>query len=185
MKAQNLLLKREFFELGPLDFQWDVPGVYLISGPNGSGKSTLLRALAHRYPVSEGQLEIETSKIGSVGVESFLFSQWSLKDNLHYFHQMASPIDFSDEAIRQVERYFDYRLNQLSQGWRKRTELACIFSSQFFTILLDEPLNFLDPSSRRFWLDRIQKEAQTKQIIIGQHDARDLNLQIQGELKLR
>lgn len=166
----------------------------LVFGPNGAGKSTLLRALAGLLRPATGEIELE-------GRSLTLYSKRELAARLSYLPQSDEfelPILVEDilQAGRYPYRSLFKRLSQgdqdaiaagveqfgledlrrrnmqtLSGGERKKVLLASAFIQDVPLILLDEPLNFLDPGSatRLVWaLADLRRRGRT--IVVVSHE---------------
>jgi len=141
------------------------PGITGVVGPNGAGKSTLMNVMAGLirpnrgkisvYGISPSQPEEFYRLVGYCtqydqfpsGVTGRQFIMKTLK--LHgYSHSDAyglaeraiARVDMSDVADDSVETY--------SKGLRQRIRLAQSFSHNPKVLILDEPLNGLDPIAR-------------------------------------
>ncbi|MFN2138365.1 MAG: ABC-F family ATP-binding cassette domain-containing protein, partial [Candidatus Promineifilaceae bacterium] len=122
----------------------------VISGPNGSGKSTLLRTIAGDLPPLAGAVEIGPSvKMGIMTQE-----QTNLDPKLTPVSTVRHAFD-NETAARSFLAYFLFtgdepllRNAELSYGQRARLELARLVTEGCNVLLLDEPINHLDISSR-------------------------------------
>jgi ABC-type cobalamin/Fe3+-siderophores transport system ATPase subunit len=156
--------------LHDLDFSVHENDFVLIFGPNGAGKSTLLKLLAGILSATEGDIFIGRKNIlqyskkelarqiaylpqfdefnlpllvrdillsGRYPYQSF-FRKYSCRD-LELFAQTVERFA--------LEEYVDRNIQTLSGGEKKKVLLASAFIQDVPLILLDEPLNFLDPAS--------------------------------------
>jgi len=156
--------------LQQLDFSIERNDFFLIFGPNGAGKSTLLKLLAGILPVRKGEIVIGAKSISR-------YSKKELATQVAYlpqFDEFNLPLLVSDVLMagrypygsffkkfsrqdhelfeKTVERFslaehLDRNIQTLSGGERKKVLLASAFIQDVPIILLDEPLNFLDPAS--------------------------------------
>jgi len=134
-----------------------------LAGPNGSGKSTLLRTLAGLQP------------------RVSLHSRWPEPDEVFLFEQnpalrleptTAEHLDSALEPLGTrlspaergivlqrvgLERSAGKRVGQLSEGQRRRLVLALMSASQRQVWLVDEPVNALDASGIRLFLDLLRE----------------------------
>ncbi|MBL1230331.1 ATP-binding cassette domain-containing protein [Enterococcus sp. BWB1-3] len=138
-------------------FAGDIVG---FVAPNGSGKTTLLRAIAGLKPLRSGTIEIEKNsildnreqflkKIFYVESTSNLFDDLTVKDHLLLIKEYwKSPITLN-EAVKlfETENYLDKKINELSLGMKQHVILSMYLISNCDILLLDEPLNGLDPTS--------------------------------------
>lgn len=156
--------------LQELDFSIQKNDFVLIFGQNGAGKSTLLRILAGIIPAQRGEIFIDGKNIGH-------FSKRELATKLSFLPQsdeFCLPILVKDVLLsgrypyqslfknfsnRDFEIYneavasfalgdlLNRNIQTLSGGERKKVLLATAFIQDVPIILLDEPMNFLDPAS--------------------------------------
>ena len=121
-----------------------------VSGPNGSGKTTLFRTLTGEIPPLAGKIDLSvTAKIGYMAQDqSSLDPAASPLDTLLPFFMnqtearsfLAGFLFTGDEALKAV--------SLLSYGQRARLMLALLVAQKCNCLLLDEPINHLDISSR-------------------------------------
>lgn len=164
-----------------------------LIGPNGAGKSTLLHCIAGLNPLSAGQVLIDGLDPASVpdhtrartvallqqspGVVSRLrvrelvaFGRWP--------HHRARPGPQDDAAVADalaafdLEEFADRPLETLSGGQRQRAFVAMTYAQDTPWILLDEPLNALDPRHAGNLMARLDWLASTRgrSIVVVLHD---------------
>ncbi|HTJ91525.1 MAG TPA: ATP-binding cassette domain-containing protein, partial [Pararobbsia sp.] len=110
-------------------------------GPSGCGKSTLLRMIAGLEEISEGDLEIDATRVNDVppakrGIamvfQSYaLYPHMTLYDNMAFGLKLAkTPKDEIDSAVRNaaktlhIEHLLERRPKQLSGGQRQRVAIG-------------------------------------------------------------
>lgn len=144
------------------------PGVTALLGPNGAGKSTLLRMLCGLTPPSTGSVWVAggnprtsaaaRSEIGLVPQQDGVFE----RDRLHDFVHLAAVLSGVPDAGAAVERALaaveldpglDRPLGTFSKGMRQRAKIAATLVHDPTVMVLDEPLNGLDPKQRRQMID--------------------------------
>lgn len=145
-----------------------------IVGPNGAGKSTLLKVLAGLLP-HQGSVELLGQPLDSYPAKqraqrlAWLGQSESAADDLSVWdvvmlgrlpHQawLAAPSETDRAAVEialKSTQAWDWRsrsLGQLSGGERQRVLLARALAVQANVLLMDEPLNNLDPPHQADWL---------------------------------
>jgi ABC-type cobalamin/Fe3+-siderophores transport system ATPase subunit len=153
-----------------VDFSVNENDFVLIFGPNGAGKSTLLKLLAGIIAARRGDIFIGPKNILAYSRKELAmqvaylpqFDEFSLpllvKDILlsgrypyQSFFRKYSRQDYEiyEKTVARfaLADYVDRNMQTLSGGERKKVLLASAFIQDVPLILLDEPLNFLDPAS--------------------------------------
>ncbi len=163
------------------------PGIHLLLGENGAGKTTLLRLMAGLLTPAEGACLVDDHSV-SERVPSLIQSIFFLPDNLELptksinefaaVHSRYYPA-YSEETLRYNLREFGLEGTEdvatLSLGMRHKTMLAYALALGVDVLLLDEPANGLDITSKkalRGMMARCVGEEQT--VIISTHTVSDL-----------
>lgn len=118
--------------------------VHVLAGPNGSGKTTLLDTVLGRVSPDSGTVESE-GDIGCAFQEPRVLEDLSVAENLSVF---GARDDGVVESLR-LGRVLDRRASALSDGFRKKLDIALALAGEPDALLLDEPLADLDDVSRR------------------------------------
>ncbi len=142
-----------------IDMTVDGPQIIALVGPNGSGKTTLLDCMTNLLPFQEGTVEL----LGKKNTDISLFKEVSyLQDNRILYGDLTgydhlkfvcSIQQLPAERIRQVTdrvgmtAYMKKRVRNYSLGMKQHLLLAMAILNEPKLLLLDEPLNGLDPSS--------------------------------------
>lgn len=134
--------------------------IYGFLGPNGAGKSTTMRLLTGIIPEQgdairifgkplQEQLPAVFSKIGSLVESPALYLHLSGIDNLRYIAKLRNiPEEKIHEALALVDLSRDgkRKAKQYSLGMKQRLAIAMALLSEPELLLLDEPVNGLDPN---------------------------------------
>ena len=156
------------------------PGIILgLIGPNGAGKSTLMRAICGLYDC-DGFNKSSSSRrfgIGYMPEQVRWEGRVSVRNSLRTIAMMRNEEVDIDSIIRKVglssksENYLD----DLSQGMRQRLSLACAIIGDPKILVMDEPLNGLDPLAQRAFCNLLKDLASKGvAIIISSHQVTDL-----------
>lgn len=154
---------------------------YGLCGRNGAGKSTLMRAIA------EGKLEGFPSKDElrtcfvehrSQGDENELpiveyIRQSLITDGLEEGFMGEDGTERIKNTLRNVgfegERV-DFKVGELSGGWKMKLALAEAMLKQAEVLLLDEPTNHLDAGNVKWLQDYLKKHTDITSLIVS-HDS--------------
>jgi len=157
-----------------------------LVGPNGAGKSTLLQVIAGLLPLETGTIIAEKSpsiealraNIGYMPERVNWYGPGTAKQTIERLCAMRGfPFSEGHELLEIVglgSRHED-DLSTFSQGMKQRLSLATALLGDPGILLLDEPLNGLDPvaqSAFRSLLKQLSKRGVC--VIISSHTLSDL-----------
>lgn len=146
-----------------LDLTVPEGGVFGFLGPNGSGKTTTIRCLlglvaatAGRTAVlgrpTPGDLPAVMRRIGAIVETPAMFPTMTARENLALFGAIDGigprRVEASLSAVGLAERA-DEKVNKYSLGMRQRLGLAGALLKDPALLVLDEPVNGLDPGGIR------------------------------------
>ena len=177
-----------FRALDGLDLSVPKGAVYGLVGPNGAGKSTLIRHLAGIYRQDSGEVLIGgepvyenpavKAKIAYIPDEVFYFGGASIRDMKNFTRSMVPG--FSEERFEKLAPAFDLKpeqpMRRLSKGMQKQAAFWIALSCCPEVILLDEPVDGLDPVMRRqVWSLLLQDVAERgTTVLVSSHNLREL-----------
>lgn len=158
--------------------------IYGIVGPNGAGKTTMFGIMAGLIRPTEGRLELFGETGSSVQVRSrmsFLIElpcldgEMTSCQNLKYVMLLSGLKEERriQDVLRMVglEREAHKRVKTFSLGMRQRMGIAMALIREPEVLVLDEPMNGLDPEGvvqmRRLLKDLCEKRQVT--VIISSH----------------
>ena len=162
--------------------------VYGLVGPNGAGKSTLIRHLTGIYRQDAGELRINgepvyenpavKAKIASIPDEIPYWSQATIEDMMRFYASVYPQFD--RQYYEQLERVFDLdekrMMRKLSKGQQKLAAFRFALAQRPEMLVLDEPLDGLDPVNRRtVWgliLGEVAERGTT--VLVSSHNLREL-----------
>lgn len=144
------------------DVSLNIPkgSIYGFLGPNGAGKSTTMRLLTGIIPEQhdaisifgkplKDQLPQVFDKIGSLVESPALYLHLSGYNNLKYIAKLRNiPESRIDEVLELVDLSRDAKrkAKQYSLGMKQRLAIAMALLNEPELLLLDEPVNGLDPN---------------------------------------
>jgi ABC-2 type transport system ATP-binding protein len=140
------------------------PGVTALLGPNGAGKSTLIRLICGLTAPSTGQVwvaggnprtdRLARGRIGLVPQQDGVFERERALDVVTLAATLSRLPDARDRArkaleIVELDPDLARPLGAFSKGMRQRVKIAQAIVHEPPVLVLDEPLNGLDPRQRR------------------------------------
>ena len=160
-------------------------GVTALLGPNGAGKSTLFRMMCGLTPPSRGTVRVlgadarsDREVRGRIGLSPQQDALFDRLDALEFVtiaaatQGVADPEAAGRDALGIVELDpDDHRpVSGYSKGMRQRTKLAAALVHDPEVLILDEPLNGLDPVQRRRMIELLEDlGAQGRCVLVSSH----------------
>ena len=176
LKTANLSYKfDDKYIFSNLSFEFAKDSVFKLVGDNGSGKSTLLKILSGIYKNYEGYLSFsEDDLVFYSGHKTGLKNNLSARENI-YFDIRLSKISHSqiNSALKQLDLidYSDIQSAYLSEGQKRKINIASFMLSTADLYLLDEPFNNLDRKTTDFLQEIFDMKINTgAKIVFSSHD---------------
>ncbi|MEA2103535.1 MAG: ABC transporter ATP-binding protein [Candidatus Cloacimonadota bacterium] len=149
--------------------------IFGLLGPNGAGKTTLINLLNTLLNFDKGNIEIQGKNIsenseeikkilGVIPQEISLYNDLTAEYNLHFWGKMyglKKPLLMkkADEYLKLVGLY-DRRksaVSTFSGGMKRRLNIAASLLHDPQILLMDEPTVGVDPQSRNYIFELIEK----------------------------
>lgn len=157
-----------------------------LVGPNGAGKSTFIKSILGLYNIDEGDVKIcgfdvykqhrdALSKVGCIVENPDMYQNISGRKNLKICALMNdlpknTDIDSAVHLVR-MESRIDDKVKTYSLGMKQRLGLASALLNHPKLLILDEPINGLDPQGimelRQIVRDLSKKDKMT--VLISSH----------------
>ncbi|MEE9298685.1 MAG: ABC transporter ATP-binding protein [Acidimicrobiia bacterium] len=136
--------------------------VFALLGPNGAGKTTTVEILEGHRSRTSGEVSVLgedpatagrefRERIGVVLQSSGMAKELTVRESVELYAAMyprRNPIDRVIEIVG-LEEKADARIKTLSDGQRRRVDLALGIVGKPELLFLDEPTTGFDPSARR------------------------------------
>lgn len=162
--------------------------VYGLVGPNGAGKSTIIRHLTGIYRQDAGTITIDgapvfenpavKARIAYIPDDVFYFSQATITDMMRYYRGVCPRFDTARyDALREVFALDPKRpIRRLSKGMQKQAAFWLAMSMRPDVLILDEPVDGLDPVMRRqVWSLAMADVAENgTTVLVSSHNLREL-----------
>ena len=162
--------------------------VYGLVGPNGAGKSTAIRRLTGVYTPDRGEITMEgqpiyentavKERIGYIPDEIFYFPSATLEDMRKYYRGLYPKFD--DALFERLYEIFDLPkktpLRRFSKGMQKQAAFHLAICCRPEVLILDEPVDGLDPVVRRQVMSLILADVAERgtTVLISSHNLREL-----------
>jgi len=174
-----------------VDLNMTVPkgGIYGLVGPNGAGKSTILRHLCGAYRPDSGEILFDGEpvyenpsvkrRLAVIPDELYYFGSASTRDMAGYYKGLYPQFDMVryhklKEAFPAVDEKRPIR--RLSKGMQKQSAFWLALCCKPDWLLLDEPVDGLDPVMRRqVWsllMGDVAERGTT--VVVSSHNLREL-----------
>ena len=163
--------------------------IYGLVGPNGAGKSTLIRHLTGVYRQNAGEIFIDgqpvyenrviKDKIAYIPDDLFYYMQADTLDMMKFYKGTYS--NFDENMFYRMQEFFpniDVKRNirRLSKGMQKQVAFWLTICCKPELMILDEPVDGLDPVMRRQIWTILMSEVEDKKmtVLVSSHNLREL-----------
>ncbi len=190
LKSVNFTLgKKEKFSLKNINLSVPKGFVMGLIGENGAGKTTLFRLILSIYFQDSGNIKLfgeNTSKENIIAKDKIGVVLDRPPFSLFIKPKQISKFFSNIYSNWDEELFFKYltkfnlsktkRIVSLSSGNLVKMQLAVALSHKAELLVLDEPMNYLDPNARREVLDIIREFVQDENhaVLISSHLTNDL-----------
>ena len=162
--------------------------VYGLVGPNGAGKSTAIRCIVGVYRPDGGSITVSGGavyenpalkvRIGYIPDDIFYFPAATLEE-MRQFYKGIYP-DFDDDLFARLYEIFNLPpqspLRRFSKGMQKQAAFHLAICCRPDVLILDEPVDGLDPVMRRQVMSLILSDVAERgtTVLISSHNLREL-----------
>ena len=172
------------------DLSMSVPkgAVYGLVGPNGAGKSTAIRHLTGIYRPDEGEILMEgqsiyensalKARMGYIPDDIFFFPSASLEEMRRFYRSMYPRFD--DKLFEELYDIFKLpkkgQMRRFSKGMQKQAAFHLTVCARPDVMILDEPVDGLDPVMRRQVWNLILADVAQRgtTVLVSSHNLREL-----------
>ena len=162
--------------------------VYGLVGPNGAGKSTAIRLMTGIYRPDSGEITLEGMpvyenpvnkvRMGYIPDDIFYFPSASM-DEMKSFYKGIYP-KFDEELYEKLFEVFQLprkgQIRRFSKGMQKQAAFHLSLCCHPEVLILDEPVDGLDPVMRRQVWSLIMSDVASNgtTVLISSHNLREL-----------
>lgn len=178
----------DFVALDNLNMHVEKGSVYGLVGPNGAGKTTVIKHITGVLRENLGDVFVGDSRVyENVAVKQkmvyipddvFFFPSYTIKDMSKFYKQVYNT--WNQERFDHLREVFDIDINRrvqrLSKGMQKQVAFWLGICTMPDVMILDEPVDGLDPVMRRkVWSLILQDVAERETtVLISSHNLREL-----------
>lgn len=180
---------RKTSALSGLDFEIPRGLVTGFLGPNGAGKTTTFRSVLGLTRPDSGAIQVLglevpkhlnqiTKQVGAIIEEPGLIKAHSGTVNMRI---AADTLGFGHERIAELVEFVGLtsdarrKVSEYSKGMRQRLALAAAMIGDPDLLLLDEPLDGLDPAGQHAFRARLKDLTEEgKTVVVSSHDLADI-----------
>ena len=162
--------------------------VYGLVGPNGAGKSTAIRCMVGVYRPDCGEVLVDSApvyenptlkqRIGYIPDDIFYFPAFTLEE-MRAFYRGLYP-NFDDDLFERLYEIFNLPrkspIRRFSKGMQKQAAFHLAICCRPDVLILDEPVDGLDPVMRRQVMSLIMSDVAERgtTVLISSHNLREL-----------
>ncbi len=178
-----------FYALDGVNLHAEKGSVYGLVGPNGAGKSTLIRHITGVYRPDSGTVLIDDEnvwenatvkgRIAYIPDELFYFPQADVEDMMRFYRGMYKNFDM--ERYEKLKNVFDgiplnRQIRRMSKGMQKQVAFWLAVCCKTDVMILDEPVDGLDPVMRRQVWSLLMQDVSERQttVLVSSHNLREL-----------
>ncbi len=178
-----------FNALDGVNMHVDTGSVYGLVGPNGAGKTTLMNTLCGIYRADAGHILVDGASVyeNNAVKKRIVY----ISDDVFYFHNSTTQglknfykgiyPDFDEQMFTDFAKYFPSinpkaNIRRLSKGMKKQVAFWIAMCCKPDILVLDEPVDGLDPMMRHQVWGLIMNEVASREVtvLISSHNLREL-----------
>ena len=162
--------------------------IYGLVGPNGAGKTTIINHITGALKPEKGTITIDgenvienekiKQRVLSIADDWFYYSVFNIKEMARFYANMYDSFDYKRyEAIKQIFKIDEKRqIRKLSKGMKKQVAFWLSLSAKPDVLILDEPLDGLDPVMRKQVLNLVIADVAERNmtVLVSSHNLREL-----------
>ncbi|MEG0875998.1 MAG: ABC transporter ATP-binding protein [Oscillospiraceae bacterium] len=189
IEVKNLTKTFDGFKaLDELSITVPTGSIYGLVGPNGAGKSTIIRHITGIFHQDSGEVLIDGQPVfenpaikkdlAYIPDDVYYFTQATIRDMMKFYRGVYPG--FSEERYKKLQPAFNLnenaKMRSLSKGMQKQAAFWLAASMCPKVLVLDEPVDGLDPVMRRqVWSILMSDVAENgTTVLVSSHNLREL-----------
>ena len=189
IKVQNVDKSFDGFRaLQSLDLNVRKGSIYGLVGTNGAGKTTLIKHVTGILKQDGGSITIEDASVyenleikrrtGYIPDDLYFFASYNLKESARFYRSIYPG--WNEERYAQMAKRFELsekrKLSKFSKGMQKQAAFILTMSSMPDYLILDEPIDGLDPIIRKLvWKYVVEDVAEREMtVLVSSHNLREM-----------
>jgi len=178
----------DFKALDDLSLAVPQGAVYGLVGPNGAGKSTAIRLVNGIYRPDSGEITLERlpiyenpvvkQSIGYIPDDVFFFPAATMEEMRRFYRQIYPKFDdgLFDRLYEVFELPKKAQIRRFSKGMQKQAAFHLTLCCRPEVLILDEPVDGLDPVMRRQVMSMILSDVAEHgtSVLVSSHNLREL-----------
>jgi len=177
-----------FTALNRLNLNVKNGAIYGLVGINGAGKTTAIKHLMGIFRQDSGEVKIDgqpvfnnaplKARIGFIPDELYFFHGYTIKALRVFYRNMYKR--WNDNRFEGLLEAFKLghkmKLNKLSKGMQKQAMFAYVMSIMPDVLILDEPIDGLDPIVRRQIISSIRDDVAERglTVLVSSHNLKEM-----------
>jgi ABC-2 type transport system ATP-binding protein len=162
--------------------------IYGLVGPNGVGKTTLIKHLTGVYKQDKGEILIKDNSVyenndvkrvlAYIPDDLYFYPHYSIKKMAEFYKKTYTT--WNGDRYEKLKEVFNIdenkKINKLSKGMKKQVAFWLCISYMPEVMILDEPMDGLDPVVRKqVWNLLVQDVAERQMtVLVSSHNIREL-----------
>jgi ABC-2 type transport system ATP-binding protein len=193
IKIENLTKAFDgFTALDGLNLHVKQGSIYGMVGVNGAGKTTAIKHLAGVYRQDAGEVSIDNTpvfdnavlkaRVGYIPDELYFFPFYTMKMQRSFLRRLYGDWGkWSDERYEKLRDIIGLdekrRLGKFSKGMQKQAAFIFAMSAMPDVLLLDEPIDGLDPLVRKVVFELIIEDVAQRglTVLISSHNLKEMD----------
>ena len=178
----------KFKALDCLNLTVNKGSIYGLVGTNGSGKTTIIKHITGILKQDEGNITIDgenvfdnisiKSKVGFIPDDLYFFATYNLNEMSKFYKGLYA--NWNQERFTSMVSLLGLdnkrKLSRFSKGMQKQAAFILTMSTMPDYLILDEPIDGLDPIIRKLILKYIVEDVAEREmsVLVSSHNLREL-----------